>query len=166
MVVSIDALASKPPQPPPQASVYNFTQSKSCRTGPRGFLALLTAPPPLILHSTGANSVVACDIHESLCDVARRAAIHNKLSHKISVFHRDVGLLQRGKEVRPLGVNVVVADVFDAGGLGACRRFFWGAGWGACMCILVGMSVWPCTPACAIRAPFLPEHLASLMITA
>ena len=31
------------------------------------------------------------------------------------MVHRDVGLLQRGREVRPLGVNLVVADMFDPG---------------------------------------------------
>lgn len=39
----------------------------------------------------------------------------NDLSEKVSVVHRDVGLLQRGREVRPLGVNLVVTDFFDAG---------------------------------------------------
>ena len=37
------------------------------------------------------------------------------LSSKVSVVHRDVALLQRGREVRPLGVNLVIADLFDAG---------------------------------------------------
>ena len=41
----------------------------------------------------------------------------NGVSDKVSVVHRDVGLLQRGKEVRRLGVNIVVADMFDAGKL-------------------------------------------------
>ncbi|KAL4451864.1 hypothetical protein ABPG75_007526 [Micractinium tetrahymenae] len=76
-----------------------------------GVLSLLAA-------KAGAKSVVACDLHESLCDVARKAAAANGLSERVSVVYRDVGLLQRGREVRPLGVNVVVADVFDAGLLG------------------------------------------------
>eukprot|EP00887_Chlorella_sp_A99_P001822 scaffold19.g1822.t1 len=76
-----------------------------------GLLALLAA-------RAGATSVVACDLHESLCDVARKAAAANGLAHRVSVVHRDVGLLQRGREVRPLGVNIVVADMFDAGLLG------------------------------------------------
>lgn len=63
----------------------------------------------------GADSVVACDLHESLCDVARKAAAANGLSSRVSVVHRDAGLLQRGREVRPLGVNLVIADLFDAG---------------------------------------------------
>lgn len=64
---------------------------------------------------TGAKSVVACDLHESLCDVARKTAAANGLSGRVSVVHRDAGLLQRGREIRALGVNVVVADLFDAG---------------------------------------------------
>jgi type III protein arginine methyltransferase len=78
----------------------------------------------------GATSVVACDLHESLCDVARKAAAANGFtnnknssstssspssSSKISVVTKDVALLQRGHEVRPLGVNIVIADMFDAG---------------------------------------------------
>ncbi len=90
-----------------------------------GALALMAA-------RAGANSVVACDLHESLCDVARKAAAANGFTHssssssssaaataaaaqKISVVHKDVALLQRGHEVRPLGVNIVIADMFDAG---------------------------------------------------
>lgn len=67
----------------------------------------------------GATSVVACDLHESLCDIARKAAAANGFSksssQNISVVHKDVALLQRGHEVRPLGVNIVIADMFDAG---------------------------------------------------
>jgi protein arginine N-methyltransferase 7 len=59
--------------------------------------------------------VVACDLQESLCDVARKAAAANELSGRVSVMQRDAALLQRGKEVRPLGVNLVLADIFDAG---------------------------------------------------
>ena len=66
------------------------------------------------LHA-GAASVVACDLQEPLCDVARKAAAANGLSGRVSVVHRDAALLQRGKEVRPLGVNLVLADIFDAG---------------------------------------------------
>lgn len=39
----------------------------------------------------------------------------NGLSERVSVVHRDVGLLQRGREVRPLGANIAIADMFDAG---------------------------------------------------
>eukprot|EP00889_Picochlorum_renovo_P001970 jgi/Picre1/29000/NNA_004394.t1 len=66
----------------------------------------------------GATSVVACDLHASLCDIARKTAAASGYSKKISVVHRDAALLQRGKEVRPLGTNVVIADMFDAGLLG------------------------------------------------
>ena len=69
----------------------------------------------------GANSVVACEMQESLCEVARKAAAANGLSDKISIIQRDGGLLQRGREVRALGVNVVVADVFDAGAVPRLR---------------------------------------------
>jgi hypothetical protein len=40
----------------------------------------------------------------------------NGLSERVSVVHRDVALLQRGREVRPLGCNLAIADLFDAGG--------------------------------------------------
>lgn len=78
-----------------------------------GILALMAA-------RAGARSVVACDLHDSLCDVARKAAAAAKgdVGKRVSVVHRDAALLQRGKEVRPLGVNLVVADMFDAGLLG------------------------------------------------
>lgn len=77
-----------------------------------GILALLTA-------RAGAKTVVACDLHQSLCDVARKtAAAAGLLGKKITVVHKDAGLLQRGREVRPLGVNLIVADVFDSGLLG------------------------------------------------
>lgn len=76
-----------------------------------GVLSLLAA-------RAGAKSVVACDLHESLCNVARKAASANGVAERVSVVYRDIGLLQRGREVRPLGVNLVVADVFDAGLLG------------------------------------------------
>ena len=59
--------------------------------------------------------MVACDLQEPLCDVARKAAAANGLSGRVSVVHRDAALLQRGMVVRPLGVNLVLADIFDAG---------------------------------------------------
>lgn len=89
-----------------------------------GVLALtpaLSFSLPSSLSCAGATSVVACDLQESLCDVARKAASANGLSNRISVVHRDAGLLQRGREVRPLGVNLVVADMFDAGAEGGDR---------------------------------------------
>ncbi len=39
----------------------------------------------------------------------------NGLSDRVSVVHRDIGLLQRGREVLALGDNVAIADVFDSG---------------------------------------------------
>lgn len=45
----------------------------------------------------------------------------NGAAEEVSVVQRDAGLLERGKHVRRLGVNVVVADFFDAGGCGATR---------------------------------------------
>jgi protein arginine N-methyltransferase 7 len=73
-----------------------------------GALALLAA-------RAGADSVVAAELSEPLCAIARAAAAANGLSSSISVVQRDVGLLQRGRDVRALGVNLVVADLFDAG---------------------------------------------------
>ena len=62
--------------------------------------------------------MVAVDIHESLATVARRNVAANGLSQRVSVATRDVGLLERGREVRQLGCNFVVVDLFDAGLLG------------------------------------------------
>lgn len=42
----------------------------------------------------------------------------NCVSDRVSVVHRDIACLQRGRDVRALGVNLVVADLFDAGGQG------------------------------------------------
>lgn len=39
----------------------------------------------------------------------------NGLSDRVSIVHRDIGLLQRGREIRALGANVALADIFDAG---------------------------------------------------
>lgn len=39
----------------------------------------------------------------------------NGLSEKVSVVHRDAALLERGRDVRRLGANIVVVDMFDAG---------------------------------------------------
>ena len=39
----------------------------------------------------------------------------NGVAERVSVVQRDAGLLERGKHVRRLGVNIVVADFFDAG---------------------------------------------------
>ena len=39
----------------------------------------------------------------------------NGLSDKVSVVHRDAALLERGREAPRTGVNLVVADMFDAG---------------------------------------------------
>lgn len=39
----------------------------------------------------------------------------NGVAERVSVVQRDAGLLERGKHVRRLGVNVVTADFFDAG---------------------------------------------------
>ena len=63
-------------------------------------------------------SVVAVDIHEPLALVARRNIAANGLSQRVSVACRDVGLIERGCEVRQQGCNFVVVDMFDAGLLG------------------------------------------------
>jgi hypothetical protein len=44
-----------------------------------------------------------------------QAVAANGLGNRVSVVHRDVAKLERGHEVRRLGVNLVVADFFDAG---------------------------------------------------
>jgi len=62
--------------------------------------------------------VVAVDIHEPLALLARRNIAANGLSQRISVACRDVGLIERGCEVRQQGCNFVVMDMFDAGLLG------------------------------------------------
>ena len=46
---------------------------------------------------------------------AMQAAACNGLASTVSVVQRDVAKLQRGKDVRRRGVNLVVADMFDAG---------------------------------------------------
>lgn len=73
-----------------------------------GILAIAAA-------KAGATSVVACDLQNSLCDIARKNAAANGYSNRISVVHRDAAMLQRGKEIRHFGVNLVVADMFDSG---------------------------------------------------
>ncbi|KFM29158.1 Protein arginine N-methyltransferase 7 [Auxenochlorella protothecoides] len=76
-----------------------------------GALAILAA-------KVGATSVVAVDLHEPLADLARQTVAANCVSDRVSVVHRDIACLQRGRDVRALGVNLVVADLFDAGLLG------------------------------------------------
>lgn len=44
----------------------------------------------------------------------------NGLSERVSVVHQDAALLQRGREVRPLGCNLALADCFDAGTCNDC----------------------------------------------
>ncbi len=44
-----------------------------------------------------------------------QVAAVNGVSAAVSVVQRDVGLLERGREIRPLGVNIIVAEFFDAG---------------------------------------------------
>jgi protein arginine N-methyltransferase 7 len=63
----------------------------------------------------GADSVVAAELHDSVCETARHVVAQNGLSSKVSVVNRDVGLLERGKHVRTKGANLVIADFFDAG---------------------------------------------------
>ena len=49
----------------------------------------------------------------------------NGLSERVSVVHRDIGLLQRGREVRALGANVAIADIFDSGKKPTLRVYSW-----------------------------------------
>lgn len=44
-----------------------------------------------------------------------QAVASNGVASAVSVVHQDVGLLQRGREVRALGANIAVADMFDSG---------------------------------------------------
>jgi len=76
-----------------------------------GLLAMMTA-------KAGADSVVAAEIHEPLAQVARRNVAANGMSRTVSVAMRDIGLLERGRDVRHQGCNFVVMDLFDAGLLG------------------------------------------------
>ena len=76
-----------------------------------GLLSLMAA-------SSGADTVVAAEMHESLAKVARRSAAANGLSDCITVVERDVALLERGQNVRAKGVNLIICDMFDAGLLG------------------------------------------------
>ena len=46
---------------------------------------------------------------------ALQAVAANGFSERVSVVHCDVGLLERGREVRRTGANIAVADIFDAG---------------------------------------------------
>ena len=39
----------------------------------------------------------------------------NGMSEKVSVVNRDVAKLQRAKDIRRQGVNIVIADMFDSG---------------------------------------------------
>lgn len=82
-----------------------------------GILSLMAA-------RAGATSVVACDLHESLCDVARKAVAANAFADTVSVVCRDVAMLERGRDVRPLGVNIIVADMFDSGLFGDQFEYF------------------------------------------
>ena len=44
-----------------------------------------------------------------------QAVAANGVASSVSIVHQDIGLLQRGREVRALGANIAVADMFDAG---------------------------------------------------
>lgn len=39
----------------------------------------------------------------------------NEQSHSVNVICRDAGMLERGEDVRALGVNLLIADFFDSG---------------------------------------------------
>ena len=46
----------------------------------------------------------------------------NGLSERVCVVQADVAMLQRGREVRPLGCNLAIADLFDAGTACFCLK--------------------------------------------
>lgn len=62
-----------------------------------------------------------CCQHSLMLTIAHlgQAAAVNGLSDRISVVNRDVALLERGHEAPRTGVNLVVADMFDAGAVHA-----------------------------------------------
>ena len=62
----------------------------------------------------GADSVVACELHDGLADCARRCVAANGLSKAVTVVNRDAALLERGKDVPVQGCNLLVLDLFDA----------------------------------------------------
>jgi protein arginine N-methyltransferase 7 len=64
-----------------------------------GLLAMMCA-------RAGADSVVAPELHQALVACARRNVAANGLSTKINVVERDIGLLERGREVRALSLFV------------------------------------------------------------
>ena len=66
----------------------------------------------------GSDSVVAAEKHDGLCNTARHVIAQNGLSGKISVVNSNLEQLERGKDVRMKGANLVVADLFDCGFLG------------------------------------------------
>ena len=47
--------------------------------------------------------------------LALQAVAANGYLECVSVVHCDVGLLERGRQVRRTGANIAVADIFDAG---------------------------------------------------
>ena len=73
-----------------------------------GILAILAA-------RAGADSVVAAEVHPSLCICARRNAARNRFGREVTVVQSDVARLERGREVQPEGANVAVFDMMDAG---------------------------------------------------
>ncbi|KAL3131069.1 hypothetical protein ABBQ38_000384 [Trebouxia sp. C0009 RCD-2024] len=103
-----------------QTAIARVVQKKKASAGSAHVLDLGTGSGLLAVMAAkaGADSVVACDIHDSLCGVARQVVASNGVASSVSVVHQDVGLLQRGREVRALGANVAVADIFDAGLVG------------------------------------------------
>lgn len=58
-----------------------------------------------------------CCVHctKRSCSACLQNVAANGLSEKVSVVHRDAALLERGRDVRRLGANIVVVDMFDAG---------------------------------------------------
>lgn len=44
-----------------------------------------------------------------------QVAAVNYVSDKVSVVNKDIALLERGREVRYLGANLAIGDIFDSG---------------------------------------------------
>jgi hypothetical protein len=45
-----------------------------------------------------------------------QVAAMNRVSDVVSVVNKDIALLERGHDIRYLGANLAIGDIFDAGG--------------------------------------------------
>jgi hypothetical protein len=61
-------------------------------------------------------SVVGVELTAPLAAVAQRAVAANGAAGAVSIVQADAGSCRRGQQVPPGGVDVIVLDLFDAGG--------------------------------------------------